>query len=301
MSEFRTLKSLEGQLESLLERAIKLKQPRLKALTCLDELDDIARTLATGGQAADELGAWFGRYYPAINGATDDLRESDLRRIRTMMAELQPHLIRREHDSPAKRKLISEVAKWARPVVEPHTETEPTTPSDGRRTIVLKRNAEHPIASRPETDLSPRFTETLERVTDLYRDLEGSRAHLLSVLDNALTKAMTQKHDDAILLAATIIYSLRMRGYKVEPYVARLKRAEELLGRPSKPSSSADWTLTGQPASEEPRTVSRNRLNAADPVTQSRFRNGVTEAENRFRLDIERPAETTVGIPRRER
>ena len=72
------------------------------------------------------------------------------------------------------------------------------------------------------------FSHRWERLTLLLADLSGGKEHLLSVLDDALKKATLQNNEEALLLSAFMIYYLKQNGYKVEPYVKRLKEAEGL-------------------------------------------------------------------------
>ena len=62
----------------------------------------------------------------------------------------------------------------------------------------------------------------------LHADLSVGKGHLLSVLDDALKKATLQDNEEALLLSAFMIYCLKQNGYKVEPYVKRLREAEGL-------------------------------------------------------------------------
>ena len=72
-----------------------------------------------------------------------------------------------------------------------------------------------------------RFDLTFQHLGTMFADLAVSRAHLLSVLDDSLKKAETQKNKEALILSALIIYYLKFDGYKTGPYVRRLKKAEK--------------------------------------------------------------------------
>jgi len=72
------------------------------------------------------------------------------------------------------------------------------------------------------------FDNALERLSRLFRDHAGNKQHIMSVLDDTLKSAELQMSKEALILSAWIIYYLRQDGYKVKPFVKRLKRAEYL-------------------------------------------------------------------------
>jgi hypothetical protein len=60
------------------------------------------------------------------------------------------------------------------------------------------------------------------------------RKHIMSALDDLLKSAYLQQNEQALLLSAFVIYYLRQKGYKVEPFVKRLKAAESLIRQKEK-------------------------------------------------------------------
>ncbi|MDH4157979.1 MAG: hypothetical protein OEW00_11965, partial [candidate division Zixibacteria bacterium] len=95
--------------------------------------------------------------------------------------------------------------------------------------VVLKRGAERVPLSKVDGDTIGPFETVLARMMDLFKDYAASKKHVLSALDDALKSAVLQRNKDTLLLSAFIIYYLKIEGYKVEPYVKRLKQAESLI------------------------------------------------------------------------
>ena len=221
MTRTESLRTLESLLESFLQRLVALKAERLAVLTGINRLDDIARNLREIPEPTEAVGDWFARYQAWLNEQV--LRPSDRRRIGLILDRIRKELHLEERRSPAAEKIATEIERWRR--------TMPLTPPGGRR-VVLRRPPEPAVrhtADDEDSDIISRFDEHLQRLLALYRDMAGGRAHLISVLDEALTSAAKQKNTQALHLAATLIYYLRRNGDLVGPFVKRLKEAEAML------------------------------------------------------------------------
>jgi hypothetical protein len=217
VSRARTLKSLEVVLESFLDRAVALKEDRLRVLSGINRLDDIAREVRGNVDHTDQIGGWFAEHNRWLDSQT--LRPADRSRIGDILDHIKGELHLSESASPASRKIATEIDRWTNPS---SPASEPGTPR-----LVLKRGAEQ---TQPEaSDSVGLFRQTLDRMKLLFEDAAGNKAHLMSALDDALRSAYEQRSRDALLLSAYIIYYLKHNGYKVEPFVARLKRAEQLI------------------------------------------------------------------------
>ncbi len=217
MSRARTLKSLEVVLESFLDRAVALKEDRLRVLGGINRLDDIAREARSTPDYTDRIGGWFAEHNRWLDSQT--LRPGDRQRITGILDHIKSELHLNDSASPATRKIATEIDRWTDPS---SSSAEPGAPR-----LVLKRGAEQ--SPTEPSDSVGLFRESLDRVTRLFEDAAGNKAHLMSALDDALRSAYEQRNRDALLLSAYIIYYLRHNGYKVEPFVARLKRAEQLI------------------------------------------------------------------------
>ena len=114
-----------------------------------------------------------------------------------------------------KEKISEEIERWLAA----------TKPGDGK--FVLTRGPEV-TPGEPDGDTVALFRYKWERLTQLLADISGGKEHLLSALDDALKSAALQENEEALLLSAFMIYYLKQNGYKIEPYVKRLKEAEAL-------------------------------------------------------------------------
>ncbi len=213
MTSLRTLKSLEILLESFLDRALAQKEERFTVLDGINRLDDITRATHNGDDTAEPVGNWLAEHNRWL--AEDRLKPGDIDRISNMLGKISRTLESGDGSTAQTDKIGSEIEDWqkvARTV---------------RPKLTLKRRPES--AGDSSSDSIALFDNTLERLSGLFRDLSHSKQHLLSVLDGALESAHLQKSTDALLLSAFMIYYLKQGGYKVEPYVKRLKEAEKLL------------------------------------------------------------------------
>ena len=214
MSRTETLRELEQVLESFLDRVVRLKGHRLEVLGAINRLDDIARGVKSGPELTEDVGNWFAEHNAWLGEET--LRPADRRRIGEILGTIGKELGPVTESSPEIEKIYSEIKRW----------TETMRP--GGPSLTLKRGPEVAPAPSvpPTTDRIQAFAAALDRLRDMYADLAGSSKHILSVLDESLKKANLQRDKEALILSAAIIYYLKQNGYKVEPYVKRLKEAE---------------------------------------------------------------------------
>jgi hypothetical protein len=212
LSKYYAFKSLEGLLEVFLDKVVQLKAERLQILEGVNRLDDIARLSGEGGDVTDEIGEWFASHNQWLN--EDVLKVGDAGRIDRILTEIKNGLTVSSGDSAASRKIESEINRWS----------ELAGAGDGR--LTLRREPEQKIDT--EIDSMVMFDNALEGARDLYRDLQGGKQHVLSVLDDALRRAVLQKNKQALILSAFMIYYLKHNGYLMEPFIKRLKEAERI-------------------------------------------------------------------------
>jgi len=213
LSSGDALQSLENLLESFLERAVGAKEERLRVLSGVNRLDDIARTTKDGRDITESLGEWFAEHNLWLSG--DGLRPADALRINEILTEIREGLTTSADTSPALDKLGSEIDRWGQRA------------TSTAQKLVLKRGPETP--TEPAEGSIALFDRVLKRVANLYADSSVSRQHILSALDDSLESAKEQKSKDALLLSAFIIYYLKLNNYLVDPYVKRLKEAESVI------------------------------------------------------------------------
>ncbi|MBK7142957.1 MAG: hypothetical protein IPH75_12835 [bacterium] len=217
MSRAETLHSLESLLEQFLQKAVSLKEERLRVLDGINRLDDIARGVHAGADLTEEVGGWFAQHSAWLQSQT--LRPVDQHRIKDLLESIKRELERSPEVSPAQIKIHREIDRWA----SGEKGAEPPV----RDKIVLTRGPEE--AKRSEEDTIAMYDRALTRMQAIFRDMSANKGHIMTVLDDALLSAKHQQSRDALLLSASIIYYLKLNRYKVEPYVKRLKEAEALL------------------------------------------------------------------------
>lgn len=216
MTRQATLMKLESVLESFLERAVELKESRLKVLDGINRLDDIAVDFTTPGRLTENMGDWFAQHHEWLN--SESLKPADRGRIEQILSGIKQELAN-SPGSPAKTKINSEIDRWSSPKTTPKAST--------TQKITLKRGPEIAGIQDDTGDTMVPFARLMKNMTDLFAEVSHNRAHILSALDEALKKADLQLDKEALILSGLIIYYLKQNGYKVQPYVARLKKAEK--------------------------------------------------------------------------
>jgi len=219
MATRATLEKLEVLLESFLDRAVNLKEHRLQVLDGINRLDDIARTDTSTDRLTDSLGDWFAEHRNWLNASV--LRPADVNRISNILAKIREEIPVDDDSSPAARKIRAEIVRWQ----EPARELEDKSSGGMPQKLVLKRPPEYLVPDTSE-DAITRFSKSLSRTQALFADFSGNKKHILSALDDSLRSALVQRNKDALILSAYMIYFLKLHGYKVEPFVRRLKDAE---------------------------------------------------------------------------
>ncbi len=210
MSYLSTLERLESVLESFLERATAARGQRLEVLDGINGLDDIARSAQQGQSIVDPLGDWFADHQRWLS--RDWLRPQDFNRISRILAEISGEMRQSVDDSPSACKIHSELDRWTEQIRQ------------ASQRLVLKRGPEATAPARSRTTAT--FDGLLARLQVLCRSYATDEKHLMSILDKALQEASVRHDKDALLLSGFVIYYLKLNGYKVEPYVQRLKQAE---------------------------------------------------------------------------
>jgi hypothetical protein len=212
LSKTETLESLESLLESFLDRVVTLKENRLSVIEGISELDDIARKAQPGDRLTDSIGDWFAGHNRWLTEG--NLKPVDVQRITGILGEIRKELKINAEATPARRKIETEIDRWQQ------TEQELT------HRVVLKRGPETAADQTTDVDSITLFDNKLDFLARLYKDHAGNKKHILTVLDDLLKAARVQANKDALILSAFIIYYLKHNGYKVEPYVRKLKEAE---------------------------------------------------------------------------
>jgi len=168
----------------------------------------------------EQIGNWFAEHREWATG--DTILSADRSRINKALSSIQNRLTEDQNASPAINKIVTEIDRWRTNDPAPQQTKEPD-----RQTIVLRRGPE--MVNGKEADSIGAFSHLFDRVTNLYHDASGNKKHIMSVLDDTLKSASLQRNRDALVLSAFIIYHLKLNGYKVSPFVKRLKEAERAV------------------------------------------------------------------------
>jgi hypothetical protein len=208
LSRIDSLRTLEKTLESFLDRALQQKEKRLSVLDGINRLDEIARD-DSGLSTNEAIGDWFAIHNQQLKQG--NLNPADIDRIGNILQHIKSRFS--DHTTPETAKLTSEIDRW---------DKESKRPSNS---ITFKRGPENP---KFEDDSISLFGKTMARTSGLFLGKSKGRKHLISILDESLNSATLQKNREALLLSGFIIYYLKVGGYKVEPFVKRLKEAERI-------------------------------------------------------------------------
>jgi len=206
-----TLQSLERLVESFLERALDLKENRLAVLDGMNRLDDLAQACRGGSDVSPQVSEWFEEHHSWLSEGR--FRPGDVRRVERMLSEIEES-VKAATASSDKERIDVEIERWRE------------TSRSAVRRMTLKRGPEQRSEQVPADSIT-QFGRLLARTSGLFVELSGDKKHLMSTLNKAIEIAAAQKSNEALLLSACIIYYLKQNGYKVEPYVKRLREAEK--------------------------------------------------------------------------
>jgi hypothetical protein len=168
-------------------------------------LDDIARESFRGRYINSRLGNWFANNNTLLEGGR--LRDTDITAIGNLLGDIKSGL---DETDPESKKLAEEIDHWRIKGVVP-----------GRK-LILKMKGD-----TDEPTISEKFAEILKREAEFFENYQDNKKHLLTILDDILKSADAKEDEIYIHLAGAAIYFLKMNGYKVGPFVKRLKEIEE--------------------------------------------------------------------------
>ena len=262
-TRLKTLNQLKGSrvaIESFLERYVESQSTRIDALEGIEWLDRIVCEAALGNFDRQAIDTWMDRYRDLAQSTV--LSVTDRKRISSLLLELQRH----STDSESKPQSLSDISVtgdtsdqiganelrkrfevWKErsgsvtidsatkrinsDVVLPKSGADSTKPSavtatgtdaGAGRKVVLRRKGEN-----ADTNLFERFTEQVWTELDLlYREFETDE-HALIKLDELLKYAEAKTDPMYLHLAGSLIYFLKIEGFRMAPYAERLRRIEK--------------------------------------------------------------------------
>jgi len=197
----KNIERLESRLKELIEGTLEQKQEQIVFLSALNRIDDLIIGFDRGETVTSEVASLLDTYRGSLH--KESLSESQRKRLGEFLSELMQRI--RQHEDGDSQKLADEIRQWLREL------------GGGGFRITLKRPAE-------QVTLADRFQSLIRREVTEFDDLLAQRKHLLSCLDDALKSAETKTDKMYRHLAASMIFFLQMEGYKVEPYLERLRR-----------------------------------------------------------------------------
>lgn len=209
MSRLQTLRKLESTLENFLTKVVDSEEEQMGALRSVDTLDEIARDSLKGRIVNNRLGDWFAQNRGLVETKRFDM--SSLESISNLLSDIRSGL---DPADPISRKLTDQIDNWRDKGVIP------------KRKLILKMKA-RPV----EENLLGKFIDFLGREEKHLDSGEFEGRHLLQILDDVLKSAAAKEDTMFIHLAGSLIYYLKMNGYKMTPFVKRLREIEkERLG-----------------------------------------------------------------------
>ena len=234
MSQDAVLKKLDKVLENFLRSYAVKMLDRLKTADRLNRLREI--TFSNKSQYAHPdnrikaIEAWLIENGPLIS--RNNLTGEMILQITECVEQIGAYS-RGELDSFQgktvlfDRKKASEVAGLANRFLNKTTERHK---ADEGLNVKLTRgpeiNLEVPYGGNPEGDDSKaRFLDSLKYQMEVLEYYGDSKYHLFSIVENLLNNISKNPDIKANHMAASILYFLKQSGYKVAPYVERLRKA----------------------------------------------------------------------------
>ncbi len=204
MSRLKTLKRLELNLKHLLTSVARLETDQIETLNSINILDDIARDSLKGRYVNNRLGSWMANNRVLVDEGR--LKKTAISAVGNLLSDIKNGL---DKTDPESKKLFDEINSWFTKGVVP-----------GRK-VVLSRPPEI-----SESDLTEQYFELFKKETEQLTYYKEHGDHILSILDDILKNAEVKNDPIYLHMAGSIIYYLKNKGYKIDPYVRKLRFLE---------------------------------------------------------------------------
>jgi hypothetical protein len=208
LSRLDELKKLQLTLEGFFERFINQESEQINILHSVDTLDEIARDSLKGRHINNRLGDWMARNRSLIDNR--QLQRSAVSAVGNLLSEIRTGF---DETDPESQKLAREIDIWRQKGL-----------ISGRK-LILRRAPER---GQPET--AAEYLATLRKEAELLGFYIEEGRHILSILDDVIKSAAVKIDRMYLHLAGSIIFYLKANGYKMEPYVKKLKELEKQKG-----------------------------------------------------------------------
>jgi hypothetical protein len=200
------LSRLEEMLTALIDRELDRRSEQIEYLIGLNRLDDLRIAFEKGKDAGEDLERFLTAHEEWMTEQTLTGREKN--RIVDVLEEIHQHL--KAENRQGQEKLTGSVKTWLHAL------------RGGPRKLVLKAPAK-------QESLADGFITLLKEEIEEIQDVLSRNDHLLTALDDILLSAEAKTGTMYRHLAASIIYYLKMHGYKTEPYVDRLQKVSRKI------------------------------------------------------------------------
>jgi hypothetical protein len=207
LSRLKTLRRLESTLADFIRRAAVIELERMEISDSIERLDGLNRLSLRGEDINASLGDWFSRSKPYLE--SDRFNPGAKVRIGNLLGEIRRGL---DTDDPEGKKLSDEINSWQAKGIVP------------RRKLVLSRGSE-----KSDSDITGDFASIIEQQQKEFEYYRDNGSHLLTILNGVLKAAEAKNNKMYLHMAGSIIYYLRINGYKVDPYVRKLRALEKTM------------------------------------------------------------------------
>jgi len=204
MSGNKTLDRLEARLNHLIDGMLTRRSYQIDFLIGLNHLDDILLDLAEKHSVTESLPQFLSQHQHWLANGYLDINQKN--RLGQFLSPLIEGLINREDNEHFK--LAGEIKEWSHRL------------GTGSYHFALRSSGE-------QVPLADRYNSLLKREAEEMDILLSEREHLLTCLDDILFMAENREDKMYQHMAASLIYFLKTEGYRVDPYIKRLRKVQE--------------------------------------------------------------------------
>jgi len=195
---------LRAELVHLIETTLEKKRPQIDFLIKLNHLDDVLGNIHHQRPFISDLSEFLHANHQWLD--KDGLTPVQKKRTAAILREI--HGAISGTDDIEVSKTAETVQQWLYVL------------GDGKFKLVLKR----PVESESIAD---RFVRHLEREAEEMRHLLERNDHIMTALNELLDLADSKTDPIYHHMAASLIYYLRLEGYRVDPYITKLKKIRQ--------------------------------------------------------------------------
>lgn len=197
----QSLARLETGLAHLIDGMLARQDSRFGFLLAVNRLDDILHAYQNGVPVPDQLAEFLDQ--DPVKFPVEKLSGTQRHWLAEYYSLLYEQLI--SHEDAASARLIEELKDRLKKL------------GQGIFRLTLK-------APREQASLADRFYALLRQESEELNMVLSEHDHLLTCLDDLLKSAEAKTDVMYRHLAASLIYFLQLEGYRVDPYIKRLRQ-----------------------------------------------------------------------------